>query len=222
MREIGISGNYRELEEYFYHRIQNILTKLKRKAVAWEEPFFNSSGGTNGAHGAWIGSRALPKETTIIEIWTGTDYMEEAMQQGYDAILAYGFYLDRQNPVDGLSSWYFSDTWAQMYTVEPEPLLPTTYNRRGKSDRGRALGGEVSMWTEMVDESNIESSIWPRAAAVAERLWSKRQVKDPALAAPRLSHWRCRLVQRYGIRAGPIWSDSCSAVEQKFGTSLHL
>lgn len=34
---------------------------------------------------------------------------------------------------------------------------------------------------------------------------------DLSAAAPRLSAFRCRLVSRFKVRAGPIWSDFCSA-----------
>src|SRR5258707_7158473 len=48
------------------------------------------------------------------------------------------------------------------------------------------LGGESCMWSEYVNPENIDSRIWPRNAAIAERLWSPQNVTDVASMYARL------------------------------------
>jgi hexosaminidase len=64
------------------------------------------------------------------------------------------------------------------------------------------------MWGEAVDATNSIQRTWPRAAAVAERLWVDYSVRDIASARERLEGQRCRMVQR-GISAEPIGPGYC-------------
>ena len=65
------------------------------------------------------------------------------------------------------------------------------------------------MWSEHIDDMNIESIIYPRAVAVGERLWSPETQIDSTTAYDRYSSQRCRLVQR-GVRASPVDPGYCA------------
>ncbi|TVP43568.1 MAG: hypothetical protein EA341_17980, partial [Mongoliibacter sp.] len=58
-------------------------------------------------------------------------------------------------------------------TVAPkvEKMDPLT-----EAERMLILGGEAAMWSELVDANTIDSRIWPRTAAIAEKLWTPQEL----------------------------------------------
>jgi hexosaminidase len=57
------------------------------------------------------------------------------------------------------------------------PTFKTVPPLTPESEKG-IVGGEAAMWSEVVSAGTIDSRIWPRAAAVAERLWSPASLTD--------------------------------------------
>ena len=56
------------------------------------------------------------------------------------------------------------------------------------------------MWSEFTSAETIDSRIWPRAAAIAERLWSPQDVTDVASMYDRLDAIS-RVLESVGIRS---------------------
>jgi len=103
----------------------------------------------------------LPKDV-VIHSWRGTAALAEAAKKGYDGILSNGYYIDLIQPA------------SQHYVPDPLPANSTLTPEEAK----HVLGGEATMWAEWVTPETIDSRIWPRTAAIAERLWSPREVTD--------------------------------------------
>jgi hexosaminidase len=100
---------------------------------------------------------------TVIQSWRGQASLAEAARKGYRGILSFGYYLDHLKPA------------AAHYTVDPLADAPDLLT---KEQASRILGGEACMWSEYVSDQTVDSRIWPRAGAVAERLWSAREVTN--------------------------------------------
>jgi len=103
----------------------------------------------------------LPKDA-VIQSWRGPASLAEAAKKGYNGILSAGYYIDLILPA---SQHYLSDPIPADLSLTPE-------------EAKHILGGEATMWGEWVSPETIDSRIWPRTAAIAERLWSPRNVTD--------------------------------------------
>ncbi|KAL0810315.1 hypothetical protein ABMA28_010472 [Loxostege sticticalis] len=72
-------------------------------------------------------------------------------------------------------------------------------------------GGEAVLWTDLVDSGNLDYHLWPRAASVAERLWSDLTANNTVngYTYARLDAQRWRMLLR-GIKVQPVWPLYCS------------
>jgi hexosaminidase len=104
----------------------------------------------------------LPKDI-VVQSWRGQDSLAAATKLGYRGLLSFGYYLDLMWPA------------SRHYAVEP---LSGAAADLSPEEKQRILGGEACMWSEYVSPENIDSRIWPRNAAIAERLWSPQDVAD--------------------------------------------
>ena len=149
----------RALQVYFNQRLLKIVQKYNRTMVGWDE----------------ILSPGLPTDA-IVHSWRDQKSLFDAAAQGYRVIMSWGYYLDHLNPA------------AYHYGIDPMTPAPPAPNGRGASaatvpkptpeQEARIMGGEACMWAELAGPDTVDSRIWPRAAAIAERLWSPREVND--------------------------------------------
>ena len=161
---------------YFDEQAQAIAVKDGKTVISWDEVFssFQSQ---------------LDPTKVIIQVWHGGNsaLLPDVVAAGFRGI----FSPD--------SPWYLdslSKTWEDRYAIEPLKGITDP------SQQKLVIGGEACMWGETVDVSDIQQTIWPTAAAVAERLWSPREYNNTATAKPRMEYYRC-LLNRRGIAAAP-------------------
>jgi hexosaminidase len=119
----------------------------------------------------------VPK-SIVIHSWRGADSLAAAAKEGYRGILSNGYYIDL-----GWSA-------ARHYAVDPMGGAAANLTPEEKE---RILGGESTMWSEYVNWENIDSRIWPRNAAIAERFWSPQSTTDVASMYARMQAESTRL-----------------------------
>jgi hexosaminidase len=133
----------------------------------------------------------LPKDI-VVQSWRGQDSLAAAARQGYRGILSFGYYVDLMWPA------------SRHYAVDP---MSDAAANLSPDEKKLILGGEACMWSEYVSPENIDSRIWPRTAAIAERLWSPQDVTDVNSMYQRLeevSRWLDWLGLTHNSSYGPM------------------
>ena len=160
--------------KYFLDNVATMAVDANRSPVQWVEVFEHFGDQLN--------------KDVIVHVWKDKDTLDGVLQAGYKALLSNqkDWYLDHE-----------TTPWEQMYLNEP------TSDLSEGSDPSLILGGESCMWAENVDPSDLDNTVWPRAAAVAEVLWTPQDKMDVKRAEDRILTFRCLLASR-GVAAAPV------------------
>lgn len=168
MKKHGLADS-KALHAYFNERVLKIVTKHGKHMEGWDE----------------ILQPNLPK-SILVESWRGQPSLWQGARAGFQGILSAGYYLDLMYP----ASYHYSidpmkvpppapsneaEAAKPLSADEPKPGTPAGLTAQQAK---LILGGEAAMWVELASTENIDSKLWPRLAAIAERFWSPEQVTD--------------------------------------------
>lgn len=149
-KEHNLESNH-DLQTFMNIRLEEILAKHGKSVMGWEE-IMTDKMPTSALIHSWKGAN---------EGLTGSSLFTAA-KNGYNTVLSNGYYIDLLQPV------------IEHYLVDPLPKN----NNLSEIEKARILGGEATMWSELVTKTTIDSRLWPRTAAIAERFWSSQEITD--------------------------------------------
>ncbi|VIO88168.1 Glycosyl hydrolase family 20, catalytic domain containing protein [Brugia malayi] len=163
------------IQAWYFSKFVPLLHSLKfgknKKFLVWQEVI----------SGANLTINMTRNDNLIAHIWKNTRDIEYATKLGYYVILSACWYLDL------ITS---TADWKLYYSCDPQDFNGT------EAQKHLVIGGEAALWGEWVDESNVIPRLWPRASAVAERLWSSVETKSIEKAWPRLYEMQCRMASQ--------------------------
>ena len=190
------------LQAYFTGRVQKLVTKHGKISIGWDE----------------VLQPDTPKDV-VIQSWRGQRSLFQAASLGYRGILSAGYYIDLNQPA------------SQHYLVDPTMLPPldskdptakgiTVPEHLTPEQEARILGGETTEWTEYITPEILSNRVWPRSAAIAERLWSPQMDRNVSEMYARLG-WISHELRIQGVDNGGVKQDMLERLAGTTGTD-HL
>lgn len=137
-----------DLQAYFIRRYYDMIRALDKTAMGWEEILHPN----------------MP-EDAVLHIWLSRQFPKEAAR--HPILVSQGYYLD-------LMQTAYAHHQKDPVDIAIEGLSPEEKIRVEQ----QYLGGEAASWAEHINQYSVDMRNWPRAAAIAERLWSPRDITD--------------------------------------------
>ncbi|KAF9116850.1 hypothetical protein BGX27_009731 [Mortierella sp. AM989] len=146
----------------FISRQHKMLRHGNRKPIVWEEPLLNHNLAT-----------LRQNKDTVVQVWTSSQNIKKTIQKGYKVIAGSAdyWYLDCGFG-DWLGNWTLGNSWCDPYKSWQKIYSFNPISGLSPQEAKNVLGGEALLWSEQVDDTNLDVKLWPRASAAAEVLWS--------------------------------------------------
>ncbi len=159
MRELGVK-NEAGMQSFLIHRIEKFLNAHGRKLIGWDD----------------ILEGGLPPQATVMS-WRGSKGAIEAARLGHDVVLSpdpdlYFDHLSGDLP-DEPAGRPSVISLKNVYDFKPVPVELDAEQAK------HVLGAQANIWSEYLPtDASIEYAAYPRAAALAEVLWSPANQHD--------------------------------------------
>lgn len=193
MREHGLA-DAKALQAYFHKRLWAMLKKLGKTMVLWDEAMHPG----------------LPADV-IIQCWRGVAARDLALAANRPALFSGAYYLDlnyaanihygfdpgapgaalRQAEANALAVPGLADIRSTIEQAQAAAGFPATADEIVAAQPG-VLGGEACLWSELVDEACLDTRLFSRLPAIAERFWLGPQAGVAELRGlyrRLLAHW---------------------------------
>jgi hexosaminidase len=179
MKEEGLSTEH-ELQSYFVQRIEKYLNSKGKKLIGWDE-ILEGGLAPNAAVMSWRGEEggiAAAKQHHYVVMTPGKYcYLDHYQADPKTEPLAIGGFLPLQ----------------QVYEYEPVPSSLTD------EESSYIMGAQGNVWTEyMKTPKHVEYMVYPRAAALAEVVWSPKGSRNYDNFLHRMSE-QIKRYDAYGI-----------------------
>ncbi|XP_027196686.2 beta-hexosaminidase subunit beta-like [Dermatophagoides pteronyssinus] len=202
MRSNGMT-DFHHLEQFYIEQTLLMVRDVGYKYLMYQDPVDNGVELSDDSVVIVWKDKYLDSS---MDFWQ--NYIHNVAKRGYKMILSACWYLNY------ISYPYPGNDWEKYYMCDPRNFSGTD------DERDLVIGGEACMWGEFVDGTNLLSRLWPRASAVAERLWSDpEQTQDIDTARLRLDQHRCRMLRR-SIPASPILNGYCGDYEWEMNDNI--
>ncbi|MBC8063982.1 MAG: family 20 glycosylhydrolase, partial [Chlorobia bacterium] len=168
MSKEGLKDTH-ELQSSFVKRFDSYLASKGRRLIGWDE----------------ILEGGLAPGATVMS-WRGISGGIAAAKAGHDVVMSPTSHCYFDYPYSSISS-------KVAYGYDPIP------GELSESEGKRVLGAQANIWTEWLStEEEVEMMMFPRAAALAEAVWTKFERKDWTSFSQRLKT-HCGRLDRLGI-----------------------